>query len=85
MYMQLALRSRVPYLKSMLRVRARGPLKLLGGHLQLPIHLKCCNPEHYICTIDEGSSLCLDLLVEWGRGLWLADLKGKLAKHNTKP
>lgn len=78
MSVQLALKNPVPFLSARVRVKAKGPVKLLGGHLRLPYGFRVCNPEHYIATLEEGATLNLDFLIEWGRGLWLADGKGSL-------
>lgn len=79
---QLAIKNPIPFLSARVRVKAEGPLKLLAGHIRLPMGFRVCNPEHYIATIDKGARLDFDFLIEWGRGMWLADRRGALLKRN---
>jgi DNA-directed RNA polymerase subunit alpha len=54
-----------------------GPVR--AGDIDAPSTVEIVNPEHYICTVDdEAATLEMQLTVERGRGVTLADNIGTL-------
>ena len=51
-----------------LRLTAEGPCTVTAGMVTLVNGVDIMNPDHTICTLDEGASLDLELTVETGSG-----------------
>ncbi|CEM07616.1 unnamed protein product [Vitrella brassicaformis CCMP3155] len=47
-----------------------------AGMIDWPPFVECTNPEHYVAMINPGETLEMDLKLEWGRGVWMADHEG---------
>ena len=64
--------------EKVLHVCKEGPAVLTGKDLNIDAEIEVINGEQYICTIDEGSKLDVELTIGRGRGY-------KPAKENKKP
>ena len=51
-----------------LRLNAKGPLSVTADMIELTSDIEIMNPEHHICTLDKGSSLNIEFIVETGKG-----------------
>ena len=51
-----------------LRLNAKGPLSVTADMIELTSDIEIMNPEHHICTLDKGSSLNVEFIVETGKG-----------------
>ncbi|AFZ80496.1 DNA-directed RNA polymerase, subunit alpha, putative [Theileria equi strain WA] len=76
----VALETIEPGKEARIRTKVKGPSLLCAGGLQWPSFVRLASPETYITKIEEGAELDIELKIEWGRGLWMADNKG-LLKH----
>ena len=56
-----------------LRISKRGPMNVTAGDIECPTNVTILNPEHPICTLEEGGKLELELFVRNGRGYVSAD------------
>ncbi len=54
-------------------LRATGPGEVTAGQIQTVAGVEILNPEHVICTLDEGGSLRMELTVDIGKGYVAAD------------
>ncbi len=54
-------------------LRATGPGEVTAGQIQTVAGVDILNPEHVICTLDEGGSLRMELTVDIGKGYVAAD------------
>ena len=45
-----------------------GPLKVTAGHIEEMANIEIMNPEHEICTLDEGATLSIEFTIENGNG-----------------
>jgi DNA-directed RNA polymerase subunit alpha len=54
-------------------LRATGPGEVTAGQIQTVMGVDILNPEHVICTLDEGGSLRMELTVDIGKGYVAAD------------
>ncbi len=52
--------------KSYLNVE--GPLTVTAGHIEQTSNITIMNPEHEICTLEEGNKLSIEFTVENGKG-----------------
>ena len=51
-----------------LRLAAEGPCVVTAGMISLVAGVEVMNPDHVICTLDQGASLNAELTVETGSG-----------------
>ncbi|OAN47784.1 MULTISPECIES: DNA-directed RNA polymerase subunit alpha [Chloroflexus] len=57
-----------------LQLVKHGPGPVFAGDIDTPSTVEIVNPQHYLCTIDdENTTLEMQLTVERGRGVQLAD------------
>lgn len=54
--------------KVQLTLRKQGPCVVTAGDIELPNDVEVLNPEAYICTVDEGGLLDMEITVGRGRG-----------------
>lgn len=66
---------------AVIRVDAKGPLKLTAGDLQLPPSISVLNPDLHIATLAEGAHLKGELTVRTGKGYVPAERN----KRDTDP
>ena len=64
---QLALRMHSEGPKRM-TLRATGPGAVTAGQIDLPHDIEVLNPDHVICTLDDGASVRMELTVQNGKG-----------------
>ncbi|MBE5754631.1 MAG: DNA-directed RNA polymerase subunit alpha [Clostridiales bacterium] len=60
--------------KKNVRINKVGPAVVKAGDIEFDADLEVLNPDLYICTIDEGGKLEMDLTVGRGRGYEGADM-----------
>ena len=51
-----------------LYMNLKGPLKVTAGDIEEVANIEIMNPDHEICTLDEGASLSIEFNVENGKG-----------------
>jgi len=56
-----------------LRLEAKGPCEVTPANILPDSDIEFVNPEAYICTLDEGTSLEMDLFIESGMGYVTSD------------
>lgn len=54
-------------------LRKEGPAVALAGDIETGADVEILNPEHVICTLDEGSSIRMEFTSELGKGYVAAD------------
>ena len=59
--------------KKTLKIYKEGPCVVKAGDISSDAEVEVLNPDQYICTIDEGGKLDLDLTIGRGRGYEGAD------------
>ena len=64
--------------EKVLHICKEGPAVLTGKDLNIDAEIEVINGDQYICTIDEGAKLDIELTIGRGRGY-------KPAKENKKP
>jgi len=64
---QLALRMHAEGPKRM-TLRATGPGAVTAGQIDVPSDIEVLNPDHVICTLDDGASVRMELTVQNGKG-----------------
>ncbi len=64
--------------EKVLHITKEGPAVLTGKDLNVDAEIEVVNADQYICTIDEGAKLDVEITVGRGRGY-------KPAKENKKP
>ena len=64
--------------EKVLHICKEGPAVLTGKDLNIDAEIEVINGDQYICTIDEGATLDVELTIGRGRGY-------KPAKENKKP
>ena len=64
---QLALRMHAEGPKRM-TLRATGPGPVTAGQIEVPSDIEVLNPNHVICTLDDGASIRMELTVQNGKG-----------------
>ena len=57
-----------PDFKKILKLSVVGPAEVTAGDIQSDSEVEVLNPDAYICTIDKGGVLDLDITVGRGRG-----------------
>ncbi|HEY4585544.1 MAG TPA: DNA-directed RNA polymerase subunit alpha, partial [Brevundimonas sp.] len=70
---QLALRMHAEGPKRM-TLRATGPGPVTAAQIELPADIEVLNPDHVICTLDDGASVRMELTVQNGKGYVAAEL-----------
>ena len=70
---QLALRMHAEGPKRM-TLRATGPGVVTAGQIDVPADIEVLNPDHVICTLDDGASVRMELTVQNGKGYVAAEL-----------
>ena len=70
---QLALRIHAEGPKRM-TLRATGPGAVTAGQIDVPSDIEVLNPDHVICTLDEGASVRMELTVQNGKGYVASEL-----------
>ena len=63
----LALRMHGEGVKRM-RLRGEGPGEVRAGQIETGADIEVWNPDHIICTLDDGARLDMDLMVTIGKG-----------------
>ena len=51
-----------------MHMNVKGPLKVTAGDIEEVANIEIMNPDHEICTLDEGASLSIEFNVENGKG-----------------
>src|SRR5437868_11123940 len=51
-----------------LYLRAVGPGEVTAGMIELPGDVQIMDPKHLICTLDDGASISMELMVATGKG-----------------
>jgi len=54
-------------------IRKEGPAVVTAGDIQTVGDIEVLNPEHVICTLDEGAEIRMELTVATGKGYVAAD------------
>ncbi len=49
-------------------INVDGPMTVTGGDLQVPAEFEVVNPDHVICTLDDGAHLKMGINIGMGRG-----------------
>ena len=70
---QLALRMHAEGPKRM-TLKATGPGAVTAAQIELPSDIEVLNPNHVICTLDDGASVRMELTVQNGKGYVAAEL-----------
>ena len=70
---QLALRMHAEGPKRM-TLRATGPGPVTAGQIDVSADIEVLNPDHVICTLDDGASVRMELTVQNGKGYVAAEL-----------
>ena len=70
---QLALRMHAEGPKRM-TLRATGPGAVTAGQIDVSADIEVLNPDHVICTLDDGASVRMELTVQNGKGYVAAEL-----------
>ena len=68
-------------LKKMLRIERNKPGIVTAADIEIDPEIEILNPELYICTLDEGAKLSMELSVGLGRGYVVAEE----LKDSSKP
>ncbi|MNC52936.1 DNA-directed RNA polymerase subunit alpha [compost metagenome] len=55
-------------------LRATGPGVVTAGQIEAPADIEVLNPDHIICTLDDGASVRMELTVQNGKGYVAAEL-----------
>ena len=69
---QLALRLHAEGPKRM-TLKAVGPGPVTAGQIDAPADIEVLNPDHVICTLDDGASIRMELTVQNGKGYVAAE------------
>ena len=64
---QLALRMHAEGPKRM-TLRANGPGAVTAGQIDAPSDIEILNPDHVLCTLDEGAQVRMEFTVQSGKG-----------------
>ena len=64
---QLALRMHSEGPKRMM-LKATGPGPVTAGQIEVPHDIEVLNPDHVLCTLDDGASVRMELTVQNGKG-----------------
>eukprot|EP00918_Siedleckia_nematoides_P028815 GHVU01061990.1.p3 GENE.GHVU01061990.1~~GHVU01061990.1.p3 ORF type:complete len:225 (-),score=43.81 GHVU01061990.1:417-1091(-) len=55
------------------RIRSKGPMTVVAGHMQLPEGVRVINKNQYITHVAAGSYLAMDVKIEKFGGTWWAN------------
>jgi DNA-directed RNA polymerase subunit alpha len=69
---QLAVRMHAEGPKRM-TLRATGPGPVTAGQIETPADIEILNPDHVLCTLDDGASVRMEFTVNTGKGYVPAD------------
>lgn len=50
------------------RLRVQGPTDVTAGMIETSGDIEIMNPDHVICTLDEGATLSMEMMVDTGKG-----------------
>ena len=50
------------------QLNAKGPITVTAGMMDCPSDLEIMNPDHNICTLDDGAVLAVEFTIENGKG-----------------
>ena len=50
------------------QLNAKGPITVTAGMIDCPSDLEIMNPDHEICTLDDGAVLAVEFTIENGKG-----------------
>ena len=50
------------------QLNAKGPITVTAGMMDCPSDLEIMNPDHEICTLDDGAILAVEFTIENGKG-----------------
>ena len=64
---QLALRMHSEGPKRM-TLRATGPGPVTAGQIEVPSDIEILNPDHVLCTLDDGATVRMEFTVQGGKG-----------------
>ncbi|MBR3840277.1 MAG: DNA-directed RNA polymerase subunit alpha [Erysipelotrichales bacterium] len=67
-----------------LRISKRGPMTVTAGDIECPTNVTILNPDHVICTLEEGGSLEMELYARNGRGYVSADQNKNLYQSQNQ-
>jgi DNA-directed RNA polymerase subunit alpha len=70
---QLALRMHAEGPKRM-TLRATGPGAVTAGQIEAPADIEILNPNHVLCTLDDGATVRMEFTVQTGKGYVPAEL-----------
>jgi len=70
---QLALRMHAEGPKRM-TLRANGPGAVTAGQIDAPSDIEILNPDHVLCTLDEGAQVRMEFTVQSGKGYVPAEM-----------
>tara|TARA_B100001248_G_C27322206_1_gene427319 strand:- start:25 stop:1044 length:1020 start_codon:yes stop_codon:yes gene_type:complete len=51
-----------------LYMNVTGPLKVMASHIEENANVSIMNPDHEICTLDQGANLSIEFTVQNGKG-----------------
>jgi DNA-directed RNA polymerase subunit alpha len=54
-------------------LRATGPGPVTAGQIETPADIEILNPDHVLCTLDDGASVRMEFTVNTGKGYVPAD------------
>lgn len=60
--------------KKTIKLEKEGPAVVKAGDIAVDADMEILNPDHYICTVDEGGKIDVELTIGRGRGYEGADL-----------
>ncbi len=70
---QLAVRMHAEGPKRM-TLRANGPGAVTAGQIEVPSDIEILNPDHVLCTLDEGAQVRMEFTVQTGKGYVAAEM-----------
>ena len=70
---QLALRMHAEGPKRM-TLRATGPGPVTAGQIEAPADIENLNPDHVLCTLDDGANVRMEFTVQTGKGYVAAEM-----------
>ena len=56
-----------------MKISVKGPCEVKAGMFETGAELQVLNPDHYICTVDEGATFSMEMSVSVGRGFNTAE------------
>jgi len=86
---QLALRMHAEGPKRM-TLRANGPGPVTASQIEAPSDIEILNPDHVLCTLDEGAQVRMEFTVQTGKGYVPAEMNRpedagrKAAEHGVR-